>query len=332
MGGGSNRVIRACSNCKKAKARCDQQRPCIRCVRTGKQDSCVDSVHAKRGRKQQTRADSPGGNDSGSAQKPKMPHSMPLSPDMALMQAVPLTAVPPPLIMQQTQTQQQTHMLHMQQTMQVPQLGIGMHGGASVQQLFEMQQVQQQQQQHLLRAQQQQQQQQQAGLAASQQQQHPAFAPLSVAPQQPPMHSAWQWMHQQQLQQTQAQAQAGLSMYPPFSSVPSPFATPSVPMHHLLQQHHSPPSTAASPLLPQFALQSSPQSASPGQLLSAPAYFNPFNTPPRSTLSSPGMAPSLLQSSGSINRVLSSPAAVYQPYPQQSQQQSHAFSEPAFDA
>lgn len=45
------RVSHACATCKKSKTKCDNQRPCGRCVRTGKADCCVDSVHKKRGRK-----------------------------------------------------------------------------------------------------------------------------------------------------------------------------------------------------------------------------------------------------------------------------------------
>jgi len=44
------RVKTACVNCKNSKTRCDNQRPCKRCVRTGRANSCTDSVHKKRGR------------------------------------------------------------------------------------------------------------------------------------------------------------------------------------------------------------------------------------------------------------------------------------------
>jgi len=44
-------VKRSCINCKLAKTRCDNERPCRRCVRTGREATCVDSVHKKRGRK-----------------------------------------------------------------------------------------------------------------------------------------------------------------------------------------------------------------------------------------------------------------------------------------
>ncbi|KAK0546224.1 hypothetical protein OC845_004688 [Tilletia horrida] len=40
----------ACSNCKKAHLACDTNRPCGRCVRICKTDSCVDVQHKKRGR------------------------------------------------------------------------------------------------------------------------------------------------------------------------------------------------------------------------------------------------------------------------------------------
>ncbi|KAF2120635.1 hypothetical protein BDV96DRAFT_271218 [Lophiotrema nucula] len=43
-------VASACVNCKRAHLSCDVQRPCGRCVASGKQDSCKDVVHKKRGR------------------------------------------------------------------------------------------------------------------------------------------------------------------------------------------------------------------------------------------------------------------------------------------
>ena len=45
------RVKRACGNCKAAKTKCDSERPCRRCSRTGRSSSCNDSIHKKRGRK-----------------------------------------------------------------------------------------------------------------------------------------------------------------------------------------------------------------------------------------------------------------------------------------
>mmetsp|Transcript_24096 Transcript_24096/g.42653 ORF Transcript_24096/g.42653 Transcript_24096/m.42653 type:complete len:427 (+) Transcript_24096:59-1339(+) len=47
----SGQVKRSCINCKLAKTRCDNERPCRRCLRTGREATCVDSVHKKRGRK-----------------------------------------------------------------------------------------------------------------------------------------------------------------------------------------------------------------------------------------------------------------------------------------
>eukprot|EP00467_Chlorarachnion_reptans_P015460 CAMPEP_0114488368 /NCGR_PEP_ID=MMETSP0109-20121206/1288_1 /TAXON_ID=29199 /ORGANISM="Chlorarachnion reptans, Strain CCCM449" /LENGTH=395 /DNA_ID=CAMNT_0001664747 /DNA_START=119 /DNA_END=1306 /DNA_ORIENTATION=- len=44
-------VKRSCINCKLAKTRCNNERPCRRCLRTGREATCVDSVHKKRGRK-----------------------------------------------------------------------------------------------------------------------------------------------------------------------------------------------------------------------------------------------------------------------------------------
>ncbi|KAF2631953.1 hypothetical protein BU25DRAFT_331440 [Macroventuria anomochaeta] len=43
-------VASACVNCKKAHLSCDVQRPCGRCVASGKQDTCKDVLHKKRGR------------------------------------------------------------------------------------------------------------------------------------------------------------------------------------------------------------------------------------------------------------------------------------------
>ncbi|KAH8155375.1 uncharacterized protein LAJ45_00385 [Morchella importuna] len=43
-------VASACVNCKKAHLACDVRRPCPRCVSLGKQDSCRDVQHKKRGR------------------------------------------------------------------------------------------------------------------------------------------------------------------------------------------------------------------------------------------------------------------------------------------
>ncbi|KAK9493317.1 hypothetical protein V1508DRAFT_416377 [Lipomyces doorenjongii] len=43
-------VVTACSNCKKAHLACDVARPCQRCINLGKQDTCVDVRHKKRGR------------------------------------------------------------------------------------------------------------------------------------------------------------------------------------------------------------------------------------------------------------------------------------------
>ncbi|KAI9374738.1 hypothetical protein BJX61DRAFT_265300 [Aspergillus egyptiacus] len=43
-------VASACVNCKKKHLGCDPARPCRRCVMSGKQDTCVDVTHKKRGR------------------------------------------------------------------------------------------------------------------------------------------------------------------------------------------------------------------------------------------------------------------------------------------
>jgi len=46
-----HRSRQACTNCHKARARCDSQRPCSRCVRLGIADCCETFVGKKRGRK-----------------------------------------------------------------------------------------------------------------------------------------------------------------------------------------------------------------------------------------------------------------------------------------
>ncbi|KAK3944905.1 hypothetical protein QBC46DRAFT_251088 [Diplogelasinospora grovesii] len=43
-------VASACVPCKRAHLRCDAQRPCSRCLSNGKEESCVDVQHKKRGR------------------------------------------------------------------------------------------------------------------------------------------------------------------------------------------------------------------------------------------------------------------------------------------
>ncbi|KAF4425193.1 Transcription activator of gluconeogenesis ERT1 [Fusarium austroafricanum] len=43
-------VASACVPCKRAHLRCDSQRPCSRCITNGKEESCVDVQHKKRGR------------------------------------------------------------------------------------------------------------------------------------------------------------------------------------------------------------------------------------------------------------------------------------------
>ncbi|KAI8583872.1 hypothetical protein K450DRAFT_220354 [Umbelopsis ramanniana AG] len=48
--GSKNHVSSACINCKRAHLACDVSRPCKRCVTLGKQDSCHDIAHKKRGR------------------------------------------------------------------------------------------------------------------------------------------------------------------------------------------------------------------------------------------------------------------------------------------
>ena len=55
------RVKRACGNCKAAKTKCDSERPCRRCSRTGRASTCNDSVHKKRGRKKYSGGGGEGG-------------------------------------------------------------------------------------------------------------------------------------------------------------------------------------------------------------------------------------------------------------------------------
>lgn len=43
-------VASACVNCKRKHLRCDESRPCRRCVQSGKEDTCRDVEHKKRGR------------------------------------------------------------------------------------------------------------------------------------------------------------------------------------------------------------------------------------------------------------------------------------------
>src|SRR5438445_13008490 len=43
-----HQVKNACTNCKKACKKCDDARPCLRCVKYGTFDSCVDSQRKRR--------------------------------------------------------------------------------------------------------------------------------------------------------------------------------------------------------------------------------------------------------------------------------------------
>jgi len=47
-------VSRACTNCRKAHTKCDEQKPCSRCVRLGLSDTCHMAELQKRGRKRKT--------------------------------------------------------------------------------------------------------------------------------------------------------------------------------------------------------------------------------------------------------------------------------------
>lgn len=44
-------VKKACVSCRAAHARCDENRPCTRCIKHGMQDYCFDAKTKKRGRK-----------------------------------------------------------------------------------------------------------------------------------------------------------------------------------------------------------------------------------------------------------------------------------------
>jgi PAS domain S-box-containing protein len=50
-------VRKACTNCRKAHACCDEQRPCLRCVNLGLSSECVDAENKKRGRKRKNSGD-----------------------------------------------------------------------------------------------------------------------------------------------------------------------------------------------------------------------------------------------------------------------------------
>ncbi|KAL6076349.1 ribose-5-phosphate isomerase rki1, variant 2 [Balamuthia mandrillaris] len=48
---GVQRVLKSCSNCRRAHAACDEGRPCRRCITTNQQSTCKDLPPRKRGRK-----------------------------------------------------------------------------------------------------------------------------------------------------------------------------------------------------------------------------------------------------------------------------------------
>ncbi|KAJ2479249.1 hypothetical protein EV174_004069 [Coemansia sp. RSA 2320] len=58
--GAKPHVRSACTNCKKAHLACDLQRPCRRCVSSGKCDTCKDVQHKKRGRPRSKDKKAPG--------------------------------------------------------------------------------------------------------------------------------------------------------------------------------------------------------------------------------------------------------------------------------
>eukprot|EP00842_Homolaphlyctis_polyrhiza_P004232 jgi/Hompol1/480/HPOL_004483-RA len=46
----ANSAMVTCGNCKLAHTACNNKRPCSRCIRLSKQDTCVDAIFKKRGR------------------------------------------------------------------------------------------------------------------------------------------------------------------------------------------------------------------------------------------------------------------------------------------
>ena len=105
-------VTSACSNCKKAHLACDDERPCKRCSRSGKPDSCVDVEHKKRGRPRLSKydivADAPP--QPTLPPPPPLPPTGVLTPDSPPLQ--PSELVPHPST---TTTSSSSSLLHLQQ-------------------------------------------------------------------------------------------------------------------------------------------------------------------------------------------------------------------------
>ena len=53
-------VHKACVHCKRAHLACDAERPCRRCLGSGRATTCVDVVHKKRGRPRSQKSITPG--------------------------------------------------------------------------------------------------------------------------------------------------------------------------------------------------------------------------------------------------------------------------------
>jgi hypothetical protein len=51
------RTKNACFHCKYAKTACETERPCRRCIRTNREETCIDSISEKRGRKRRKGVD-----------------------------------------------------------------------------------------------------------------------------------------------------------------------------------------------------------------------------------------------------------------------------------
>ncbi|KAF4126689.1 GAL4 [Geosmithia morbida] len=85
-------VASACVPCKRAHLRCDNQRPCSRCLTSGKQDNCVDVQHKKRGRPRlrDEREAQPGLIRTPAQQLPPSPSRRPLSAHVPGPSSIPL--------------------------------------------------------------------------------------------------------------------------------------------------------------------------------------------------------------------------------------------------
>ncbi|KAJ5042155.1 uncharacterized protein L3040_004712 [Drepanopeziza brunnea f. sp. 'multigermtubi'] len=69
-------VASACVPCKRAHLRCDAQRPCSRCLSNGKEETCIDVQHKKRGRPRLRDEREPRYEAVGAGYPPPVDHSM----------------------------------------------------------------------------------------------------------------------------------------------------------------------------------------------------------------------------------------------------------------